>query len=467
MTENANQAASAPDSTGGVRVRMYRVGFGDFFLLTVPGTSGPAHVLIDCGVHAKPVDGAMDACIQDLKATTNSTLALVIVTHAHADHLSGFATNYDDFLGFDIEKVWLSNRLDPGHEGAAAFLGQLTSVATALEPHLAARTDDAATEAAAKVDNALGPVLADPARRGNAAALELLQSGFHGKASVHYYQGGDTADLPSALQDVVTAQILSPSPLDSGGVFSATDNRDAQYLAAAGDAGAIPHATDLQPFEKAWPGRAKDYPTHVFDEFDTGMHSDAHHASGDGEANLRATLATMQPDALLAAADALDGTLNNQSLVVLFTCQGKNLLFVGDAQWGNWAYWLFGEGATAGALPAMTPAATNILSTLDFYKVGHHGSTNATPVPVVAALNASSVAMVSTATGAYGNPAKNTEVPRTALLAALEERTGHHLVRSDWVGGPGIDPDPAARADMSALPEGFRSSDQLYIDYVL
>ena len=89
------------------------------------------------------------------------------------------------------------------------------------------------------------------------------------------------------------------------------------------------------------------------------------------------------------------------------------------------------------------------------------------PIPVVAALNTDCVAMVSTATGAYGTPSKNTEVPRTALLAALEERTGNHLVRSDWVGGPGIEPDPAARADMTTLPEGFSSDDQLYIDYTL
>ena len=100
-----------------IRVRMYRVGFGDFFLLTVPGNGGPAHILIDCGVHAKPVDGAMDRCVADLKATTGGRLALVIATHHHADHLSGFATNYDDFLGFDVGMVWITNRLDPSNAG--------------------------------------------------------------------------------------------------------------------------------------------------------------------------------------------------------------------------------------------------------------------------------------------------------------------------------------------------------------
>ena len=35
----------------GIRVRMYRVGFGDFFLLTfLDDAQQPQHVIIDCGV---------------------------------------------------------------------------------------------------------------------------------------------------------------------------------------------------------------------------------------------------------------------------------------------------------------------------------------------------------------------------------------------------------------------------------
>ena len=32
---------------GELRIRMYRVGFGDFFLMTVPTEEGPQHILID------------------------------------------------------------------------------------------------------------------------------------------------------------------------------------------------------------------------------------------------------------------------------------------------------------------------------------------------------------------------------------------------------------------------------------
>jgi hypothetical protein len=34
-----------------VVVRMYNVGFGDCFLLTLPTTAGPRRMLIDCGTH--------------------------------------------------------------------------------------------------------------------------------------------------------------------------------------------------------------------------------------------------------------------------------------------------------------------------------------------------------------------------------------------------------------------------------
>ena len=104
------RAASLPSapqtaaSAVGIRVRMYRVGFGDFFLLTVPGKTGPAHILIDCGVHAANI-GTMNDCVQDLIQETQGKLALVILTHYHADHMSGFASNYDDFARCEVGAV--------------------------------------------------------------------------------------------------------------------------------------------------------------------------------------------------------------------------------------------------------------------------------------------------------------------------------------------------------------------------
>jgi hypothetical protein len=126
--------------------------------------------------------------------------------------------------------------------------------------------------------------------------------------------------------------------------------------------------------------------------------------------------------------------------VVLFNFKGKNLLFVGDAQAGNWEHWIFGtDTPDKKASGTISDEAKKILTSLDFYKVGHHGSSNATPIAVVNMMNKAShkfPAMCSTQKDVYGkenlhDPTTGTEVPRIPLLNALGAATA--LVRSDQI----------------------------------
>ena len=80
-----------------LRVRMYRVGFGDFFLRQRAGQGGRRykHILIDCGVHAKDTGSIADS-VKQMAQETNIQLALLIMTHRHADHISGFSKGKDD-----------------------------------------------------------------------------------------------------------------------------------------------------------------------------------------------------------------------------------------------------------------------------------------------------------------------------------------------------------------------------------
>jgi len=312
-----------------------------------------------------------------------------------------------------------------------------------------------AKQALAKAENALG-IGFGVAGGSNEKALDLVTNGFKNKPPVHYYQAGDEPELPPMLKSALTAQILGPSPKDSEGEFTASDNKTEQYLSAVSAKG-LADTSRFQPFDREWPASAADYPAEAFRPWKT-------------PAEMEKALYAVQPDTLAAAADMLDGTLNNQSLVVLFTCRGKKLLFVGDAQWGNWAYWLYGK-AVKGKDPGISEAARKILASIDFYKVGHHGSTNATPIPAVGAMSATCAAMCSTETGfpspkrTYGSIAKKTEVPRIPLMVALEQQTNRKLVRSDWIAAGNAPASPEAHEQLTKLPSNFFGGG-IYIDYV-
>jgi hypothetical protein len=117
----------------------------------------------------------------------------------------------------------------------------------------------------------------------------------------------------------------------------------------------------------------------------------------------------------LDAAVALDAAVNGTSLMIVLDVRGTRLLFPGDAQWGTWAAAL------------KDAAAVDLLRTVSFYKVGHHGSENATPRRFVEELLPDHPwAMVSTIARKQW-----AHVPKPELLEALTTKRHAVLVRSD------------------------------------
>ena len=158
------------------------------------------------------------------------------------------------------------------------------------------------------------------------------------------------------------------------------------------------------------------------------------------------------------------------------TFRGKNLLFVGDAQWGNWENFLYGGAYGTPGHTALTDKAKSILGQIDFYKVGHHGSTNANPIPAIAALNPQCASMCSTESGddkdgypvrkrPYGTVDKGTEVPRIKLMQEMEKKTKNRLVRSDWLKVSEAPATTEAQGELAALPADF-STGSVSVDYV-
>src|SRR5262245_27835308 len=197
-TAEKSTRTRASKSTG-LRVRMYRVGFGDFFLVIVPTSKGDSHILIDCGVF-KGTSGTGDIgsiveAVEDMYQTTNGHLALVIMTHRHADHIAGFA-KAKRFQDFTASMVWMPywEQLNDQKDSANNLLLDIHQLASNLALQFRGRQDPDAKEALAQLGNATGiedfNAAASGKKKGgsNAVALDLLKNhlGENGK-NVRYY----------------------------------------------------------------------------------------------------------------------------------------------------------------------------------------------------------------------------------------------------------------------------------------
>ena len=123
-------------------------------------------------------------------------------------------------------------------------------------------------------------------------------------------------------------------------------------------------------------------------------------------------LHAQQTHSLLRIVRGLDDALNNTSLILLFETGTRKLLFPGDAQIENWSYALTSPKAVA---------LREALPEVDFYKVGHHGSRNATRRSLVAPWSGRAkplTSAMSTMPGVHGE-SEATAVPRKPLCDAL------------------------------------------------
>jgi hypothetical protein len=137
---------------------------------------------------------------------------------------------------------------------------------------------------------------------------------------------------------------------------------------------------------------------------------------------------------LLGIVRILDKSMNNTSLIMLFVVDDKTLLFPGDAQIENWEYVLKYERKDK-AEEQERQTLLELLKATNVYKVGHHGSRNATPRTLwksflkKAAANASEQdikksmrTVCSTMPGKHGHT-DATKVPRQTLVDELKTRS--------------------------------------------
>lgn len=427
----------------GLTIRAYQVGFGDCFLLTFKYPQDERHVLIDFGSTGMPDDVVaaeqMMKVANDIKDRCKDQLKIVVATHRHKDHVSGFATKKDGSGTGEIiaslkpdmviqpwtedpalEDPKLNEETKPAPGQALPFtnahyfaaLSDMNSLASTIETEVKHLSSS-------KFRQQLSPelkdqieFLSDDNSLPNRSAVANLAS----MGQNHYVRFGDKLDVSEILPGV-KIHVLGPPDLTQHAEIRKQKSKDENEFwmlqGAARDYWKL-QAGSGELIEDFTSGNSRLFPdADIFQDF-----LPSHYRWFVRQ------LRSLRGEQLLGLVRVLDRAMNNTSVILLFEFGGKKMLFPGDAQIENWEYALNDKDAAA------------LLRDVCVYKVGHHGSRNATPKSLWGRFArkredkkddddkekaARLLTINSTMKGKHGHSESNTEVPRTSLVNELSK----------------------------------------------
>jgi len=449
----------------GLRLVSYQVGFGDCFLLTVRSAGGDRHLLVDFGTTGLPPGFAREQAVHlqrvalDVEARVQGAPFAVVATHRHADHISGFATDArlptssggqavadrrtsgeiirglqprvvlqpwteDPDLPTDATGPAAARGVsDAGFRQLLASAGAVSGLARREGETLQAALRSAAYHAA--IGRELG-FLGENNLSNASAVKNLVEMGKAGKAVFACY--GGASGLESFLPGVTTHVLGPPTIRQSAAVRRQrqTDPDEFWGLQARlhawlrGQEAMLGSANVAATVRRTAHGhRSSDGPFPRAQVYDPA-------ALPPGVRLFKRRALTARGEQLLELVRALDRVLNNTSLVLLLDVGPLRLLFPGDAQIENWSHALFGPDAERNR---------KLLAGVDLYKVGHHGSLNATPRSLWALFEKKGArkalrTVVSTLEDVHGSAEARTEVPRRTLVAELKAQSTYFTTQT-------------------------------------
>jgi hypothetical protein len=432
-----------------VNIKMYRVKeLGDCFLLRFKNGNEKSHVLIDCGSFRngqKSID-RMKKIAEDIEKQLmleQARLDVVVGTHQHNDHLSGFVHAQQIFKKMAPEQVWLSWLDNPNDKQAVKIGEDFNNYLTSLRLMGEEMTHQefANTDAKKTVDEMLGFFGVERAAGATgkkkklppavpAEARNILRN--LGKKNPQYLQPGQIFNLPGMPDELVKVYVLGP-PKKEELLYDKDPNKDETYdpeltLNMANSdkllnamkkfSGSIKEKDDNEPFPFNEPYRASPNYKKPWSSYYNPLNKWR-----------QITLDWLSQAEQLAL--WLDSYTNNSSLVLAFQIVKTNkvLLFAADAQTGNWNSWKEIKWKKA-------PAGFNWMELMQntvLYKVGHHCSHNATLVEGLKNMNHKElVAMIPVDKTDPNIKKKNGwKMPAANLFAELKKKSQNRVIRMD------------------------------------
>lgn len=446
-------AATTPDAAAQVRIRMYRLSVGDCLLLTFPREDGSSfRMMIDCGIHQSKSGGSkkIRKVVKNILAETGGKLDLLVITHEHADHVSGFRLAKDDFRNhLKVKSTWYGWTEDDDDPLARELAGRKYKAIRALARANVRMRMMGLEGASNPLEALLGFIDLEDLPSENQLSF------YRGGGGSHSSQAGETIN---EISETISFKEPGEQPFElpgiEGRIFVLGPPRSKELIkkdAPTSGSSEVYHfgayvdalaaiepalgATAQEPFDDAVsvPLDASKALTFFQD----------HYWLDRVPGSLRdASVATTQNwrrvdqewlQAATTLALKLDEDTNNTSLVLAIELgpkeeNGPVLLFAADAQVGNWLSW---QNVVWDDYHGRRITGPDLLRRTIVYKVGHHGSHNATLRELgLELMEALELALLPT-DRKMAEKVHWGRFPLPSLVKRLEEKTRNKVIRTD------------------------------------
>lgn len=425
-------------------IRMYRLNeLGDCFLVTFTSASSTSRLLIDCGSFRntnRSIKRIREIVAGIAIQAAGAPLDVVVGTHQHNDHLSGFVHCETEFTQIGVGQVWLS-WLDDPDDAMALELGEAHNN---LRLQLATVRDQLASStirtSGLRPFEILNDMLGFYGASAVGAAPEVPAKGIKilkqiGKQAPLYLRPGRSLEMPGLPKGTVRVHVLGPPRIPGNELLKRTNPRAGESYELALAAANVQATKFLDAINLRTGDVSREEQQYPFSE---RTKQQARHASPALKAMMKRygqrteSWRRIDNDWLNQAGTLalyLDSLTNNSSLAIAIELveSGKVLLFAADAQIGNWLSWqeISWEDPTI--------STDELLARTVFYKVGHHASHNATLVAALEKMNRPELVALIPVNKTDPNITKPNgwKMPATNLFKRLTEKTHNRVLQMD------------------------------------
>lgn len=462
---NVSNTHPPPDMVppeSGVTVRMYRPnGLGDCFLLCFPTVDGRgSYMLIDFGVFFGTRGGSarMKKIAKSILDATGYRLDVLVVSHEHWDHLSGFKFAKEQISNLQIDELWLGWTEDPFHplakrlrerraialralRSAHSLLGQMQAPEAALMNNVLAFYGGLGAGTLSTTSDLMEYV------RELAASIKYRHPGedvinLPGVEGARFYVLGPPEDEELLLRSAPSqtdseVYELRPSLNETTGFYAAALRADHQLELSHDEDELIEWSYPFSRSNRIPLEHIQKYPE-VFDFYQKhyGHAAETEVDVDVPDANGAPAWRRIENDWLNTASEfalQLDNDTNNTSLVIAIELadSGRILLFPGDAQVGNWLSWQNVSWTRGRGTESTKITGTDLLGRTSLYKVSHHASHNGTLRGLGLELMPSTDFTAMIPVDESQAVSKGWAMPASALLNRLDEKTRGRVIRAD------------------------------------